>query len=211
MTADLTVVTPAIPERLGMLNQCCASVTAQTLPVRRHLIGVDHARAGIVSVVNALAEAVDTEWMVILADDDLLLKDFVAQMMPAARNPAGVVYSRPVAVGANWAPYRYTFSASDLRKANFIPATALIRTDLWRRLGGYDADAFPEDYDFWLRALDAGAFFRHVPEHNWVYRFHSGTAVAGGNRAAAEAQADPRVGSSRGDAEDEHRRDGVQG
>lgn len=206
--ADLTVVTPAIPTRLGFLQQNIISVRDQTVPVHRHVIGIDYARAGIVAQVNQLAAEVETEWMVILADDDLLLQPFTEQMMAHTKG-AQVVYSRPVSVGANWQPYRYEFSAEALRKYNFIPATALIRTDLWRRLGGY-RHVFPEDWDFWLRALDARAHFRHVPEHNWVYRFHQG-AIAGGNRLAEarEAAADP--GASGGDAEPEHRGDGVPG
>lgn len=193
MIADVTVVTPCIPERFGMLNQCIASVDAQLVKPKRHVIGIDYERVGCAALMNDLVAAVDTEWIVPLADDDLLMKHFVGEMVAHA-GTAAVTYSRPVAVGADWAPRRYEFSAPELRKENYIPSTALIRTDLWRKIGGYrtredpsehdfwskwrashnfNDDMFPDDWDFWLRALDSGAFFRHVPSRNWVYRFHT--------------------------------------
>jgi hypothetical protein len=199
--ADVTVVTPCIPERAflkgsgnGMLGDCIASVEAQLVKPRRHIIAIDYERVGCARMMNDLVQAVDTEWIVPLADDDLLLKGYIAEMVTAAGNSA-VTYSRPIAVGADWAPRRYDFSAVELRKENYIPSTALIRTEMWRKVGGYrsaqDAkgerffdewrmrsnfteDMFPDDWDFWLRCLDARGHFRHVPSRNWVYRMHPG-------------------------------------
>ena len=153
-----------------MLLQNVASVRANNVQPARHVIGIDWARTGVVKMVNSLCEAVDTEWILPLADDDLLMKNYIQEMVAAAAPAVDVIYSRPAVVGSDWAPYRYEFSAHALREQNFIPSTALIRTDLWRKLGGYSEHAFPEDWDFWLRALDAGAFFRHVPSVNWIYR-----------------------------------------
>jgi len=199
--ADVTVVTPCIPERAflkgsgnGMLGDCIASVESQMVKPRRHIIGIDYERVGCAVMMNDLVKAVDTEWIIPLADDDLLLKNYIAEMVTAA-GTAAVTYSRPIAVGADWAPRRYEFSAVELRKENYIPSTALIRTEMWRKVGGYrrtnepseapfwdkwraehnfTADMFPDDWDFWLRVLDRQGHFRHVPSRNWVYRMHPG-------------------------------------
>lgn len=191
--ADVTVVTPCIPERFGMLNQCIASVEAQLLKPKRHIVGIDYERVGCAMLMNDLVKAVDTEWIIPLADDDLLLKHYIGEMVLHA-GMADVTYSKCVVVGADWSPRRYEFSATELRKENYIPSTALIRTELWRKVGGYrrleDRDnpvesgffdrwrkksgflpeMFPDDWDFWLRALDDDAFFRYVPSRNWCYR-----------------------------------------
>jgi hypothetical protein len=44
-----------------------------------------------------------------------------------------------------------------------------VRVSLWRELGGY-RDVHNEDHDLWVRALDAGARFRCIPEVTWTYR-----------------------------------------
>ncbi len=55
-----------------------------------------------------------------------------------------------------------------------IPSFALIRRDLWDRLGGYnEALSREEDRDLWVKALDAGAVFKRVDAPTWVYRMHS--------------------------------------
>jgi glycosyltransferase involved in cell wall biosynthesis len=47
---------------------------------------------------------------------------------------------------------------------DLIPApTAVVRRDLFERLGGYDPDFTSEDYEFWMRALEAGARFYYDP------------------------------------------------
>jgi hypothetical protein len=65
------------------------------------------------------------------------------------------------------------FDAERLRQGNYIPATTLIRAELCAELGWRaDAQHGFEDWDFWLRALDAGASFACIPEVTWLYRFH---------------------------------------
>lgn len=56
-----------------------------------------------------------------------------------------------------------------------IPApTAVIRRDLFDRLGGFRTDLACEDYEFWMRALRAGAVFFHDPRPLARLRQHGG-------------------------------------
>ena len=63
--------------------------------------------------------------------------------------------------------------------------TALFRVEVFDRVGGYVDDGLPEDYAFWLKALEAGFVFAKVAEvlHDWrehparVTRTHSRYSV----------------------------------
>lgn len=182
----VTVVTPAVPTRLQpnedgevMFTTAMRSVAAQTVKPTAHLVKVDYAGVGLVKIRNSLVGQVETEWFVPLDDDDILQKPFLERHLAQSKG-ADIVYSRVYIHGSDWAPYRHTFDAKDLRKENYIPVTALIRTELWAALGGYrerEECGKTEDWDFWLRALDAGARFRHIPELLWIYRFHTGNLL----------------------------------
>ncbi|HLI32582.1 MAG TPA: glycosyltransferase [Solirubrobacteraceae bacterium] len=61
----------------------------------------------------------------------------------------------------------------DLFAANFICAsTTLVRRTLYEALGPFDERLRAEDYDFWLRALAAGAVFAYDPRVLVRYRCH---------------------------------------
>jgi glycosyltransferase involved in cell wall biosynthesis len=47
--------------------------------------------------------------------------------------------------------------------------SVMFRRELMERLGGYRAGDFPEDYELWLRWLDAGVEFARVPEELLVW------------------------------------------
>ncbi|HEY9077979.1 MAG TPA: glycosyltransferase [Anaerolineaceae bacterium] len=56
---------------------------------------------------------------------------------------------------------------------------SLYRKDLWMRLGGYNTSMRAyEDWDFWLKALEIGAKFKHISEPLYNYTIHE--SVQGG-------------------------------
>ena len=58
---------------------------------------------------------------------------------------------------------------------DLVPApTAVVRRSLWEELGGFREDLAAEDYEFWLRALKAGAVFFHDPRVLVRLRQHGG-------------------------------------
>jgi glycosyltransferase involved in cell wall biosynthesis len=187
VTDTVTVVTPALPTRPDLLAQNVASVAAQTVAPLEHLIHVDHARQGTGRVKNELCRAAGGRWIATLEDDDLALPNHLETLL-ANSDGADIVYSWCEVVGrSNFNPNR-GFDPDELRRGNFIPATALIRHGLVDRLGGWrDSADCPngwEDWDFWLRALDAGARFRCVETVTWRYVFHGGNKTLHGEAEA---------------------------
>lgn len=184
----ITVITASIPSRPGMLAECMASVASQTERPTQHLVGVDHLRIGSSGTRNSLLAGVRTEFTAVLDDDDLMLPHHLEALLRAGAD-ADVVYSLPAVEGRNgWSPSG-PFDADRLRRESYIPATALIRTEMLEDAGGWRDSAECsngwEDWDLWLRLLDAGARFAFVPEVTWRYRFHGGNKT---HRGEADAR-----------------------
>ena len=162
----VSVITPSIVERAAFLEECKASVEAQTLDGYEHVIMFDRHAEGCAVTVNRCANAAKGEWLLPLADDDLLLPGAISSLLGATCD-ADIVYSPPLVTGNEdrW----WFFQAPPV-----IPSFALIRADLWHQLGGYDETLnYEEDRDMWTKALDAGARFVRVDDPCWVYRQHS--------------------------------------
>lgn len=195
----IAVLTPSLPDRGELLAEAVASVRAQTHRPTVHAIAVDYDSDGIGALLNRLAGSTDAEWLARLDDDDLLEPNHL-EVLGSAADRADVVYSWcqvaprvadavvpdvPAVLGENrWVPNQ-EFDEARLRAGNYIPATTLVRRSLWAELGGWREDgwrfggeredpALTEDWEFWLRALDAGARFVCVPVVTWTYRYHGG-------------------------------------
>jgi cellulose synthase/poly-beta-1,6-N-acetylglucosamine synthase-like glycosyltransferase len=68
-----------------------------------------------------------------------------------------------------------------------IHPSVMFRRELVGRLGGYAAGAFPEDYELWLRWLDAGVRMEKLPETLLRWRDRPGRLSRRDPRYAAEA------------------------
>ena len=138
---------------------------AQTYRSIEHVIIHDKAGDGNSVTTNRCAEAATGEWLIPLADDDLLLPGCVEALMAASKD-ADVVYAPPLVTGNEdrW----WFFQAPPV-----IPSFGLIRKALWEAIGGYDEDAaYEEDRGFWTKALALEAVFVKVDYPCWVYRQH---------------------------------------
>jgi glycosyltransferase involved in cell wall biosynthesis len=174
----ISVLTPSLPERADMLAECCLSVRAQTLAKSQyhHLVEVDDERLGCSVTMNKLAARAPGEWLLPLADDDLLLPGALETLLAHA-GAGDIIYSPPLVTGNE---DRWWFFQSP----PVLPSCALISADLWREIGGYDqALKREEDRQMWIAALDLGARFVRVDEPTWVYRQWSG------NKSFAKAAA----------------------
>lgn len=169
--SSVAVLTPSLPERQSLLDQCRASVAAQTFSVE-HLVGVDEAREGPSAIRNRLAAASNTDWLLPLDDDDLMHDPDCVKLLLARSADADVVYPWCHVEGSDWSPNRL-FSAKALAGVNFIPVTALISRRMWEQVGGWRNAPFDEDWIFWRDCLQAGARFVCVPEVLWTYRIHA--------------------------------------
>jgi glycosyltransferase involved in cell wall biosynthesis len=164
---EFAVLTPSLPVRERLLEECRTSVAAQTVPAA-HLVGVDEKREGPAEIRNRLAASSPADWFLPLDDDDLIDPDFLEVLSPFLGG-ADVVYGWCRVEGKDdWTPNRL-FRPDPLLSYNFIPVTALVRAELWREVGGMRSEPV-EDWRFWQRCLGAGARFRCVEEVLWTYR-----------------------------------------
>jgi hypothetical protein len=63
----------------------------------------------------------------------------------------------------------------EMYAADLVPApTTVVRRELHQRLGRFDETLPSEDYEFWMRALRAGAIFFHDPRELARLRIHGG-------------------------------------
>lgn len=171
--ADVSVITPAIPERVStMLSSCIESVINQTLRPQAHLIGIDYNRVGAGAICNILSKNVKTKYIAFLADDDIFYPNHIQVLMNNV-GEADLIYSWCNVVGrGNWNPNSY-FDADRLSSGNYIPSTVMLRTDVFLELGGFDETPFiAEDWDMWLKMLRNNKSFKCVDEITWEYRFH---------------------------------------
>jgi glycosyltransferase involved in cell wall biosynthesis len=123
---------------------------------------------GQASARNAGVAAAQGEWLAFLDDDDLWSpRKLRAQLDTASMTGADFVYSRAVLVyedgsilASGWPPSSDDLSSA-LLESDVIPAGAsniLARTELVRRLGGFD-ERLPsaDDWELWIRLALAGS------------------------------------------------------
>ena len=177
----VSVITATIPERKGMLNECVRSVRSQTVAEWEHLILEDEEREGCSVIVNRMVARAKGEWLLPLADDDLILPACLSVLLSASEQ-ADVVYSPPLVWGL---PDPWWF----FQVPPAIPSTALVRKTVWVEHGGYDETAGrEEDRKLWTRMLEAGVrFVRADTEPTWVYRVHVGSKSMAGRPELAAA------------------------
>lgn len=158
-----------------MLAEAIQSVQAQTYRPRTHLIGVDSNNLGPGRIINQLCKTVETEWVSILADDDLYDPDYLEVLRRESKS-ADIVLAWPRYEGRNHDPYRGKWSVDRLRarKDTGMAGTFMFRHRLWVKLGWPIGIA--DDWQFLLNAADQGARFSPVYEEKWTYRWHGGNA-----------------------------------
>lgn len=165
----VSFITPTIPERASMLEELVESV-ARMSKVRgwrvEHLSFVDKEYEGCSRTMNRLARMAEGEWLVPIADDDLVLPWFLRDHAQASGD-ADVVYAPPFVTGPNSGGEEQFFADPPN-----IPAVALIRKSMWDTAGGYsEHHSQTEDLVLFSSALSHGARFVRVDRQSWVYRF----------------------------------------
>lgn len=163
MTADVTIVTATIPGREALLERAIASVRNQTLMPRAHVYKLDEKRAGGAVTKNSLMGIVNTEWVIILDDDDTFLPDHIETLWEQ-RDKADIIYSY-----ATGNPrYNRPFSVEGLMADSIVSHTAMFKTSMFNQLGGFKI-AQGYDYHLWKDAAEAGFTFLSIPKQTWHY------------------------------------------
>lgn len=170
---DVTVVTPSLPSRAGLLAEACASVAGQDALPAAHLIGVDHAGRGPAEIRSELVAAAHTKWVAFLDDDDLLDPCHLALLHRVGEQADADVVIPYCRFDGDPLPARYCNQAYDrqaLRERGIFPITVLVKTATVRRCGLFRPEDRYEDWALWNRVADWGGFFLVVPEVTWTYR-----------------------------------------
>jgi glycosyltransferase involved in cell wall biosynthesis len=167
---DITVAIPTIPGRRELLHRAIDSVRAQTHPTKIQ-VALDTNGEGAAATRNRALAQVDTEWVAFLDDDDELKPHHLKLCARhAVLTGADLVY--PGFDGEDdTGMFGVPFDALLLRRRNYIPVTVLVRTDLVRSGFTPHPDEYGnpcEDWGLWLKLLDAGARFSHLPQRTWI-------------------------------------------
>lgn len=207
---SVAVVIPTIPGREEMLERALSSVRAQTRRPDQVVVERDSLRTGADQARNRALERVRTDVIAWLDDDDSLRPHHLRacmRVLEQSRERPDLVYPVPalrggadptaVSVQGQWvSPWGVRFGPEQeahLRRfGSFIPMTHLVKTDLVRRIGGFQPGSFVttegigrryrgEDEDYLVRLLDAGATFEHLDARTWTWTVHSGNTGGRGS------------------------------
>lgn len=80
----------------------------------------------------------------------------------------------------------FSLSVDDLLDAPLIYGSAAFRREWFDRVGGFRAEYYNEDYDFWLRIMMAGAKHIYDPRPLALYRVTAGQKTENGVRMREE-------------------------
>lgn len=167
----VTVVTLTKGDRPTMLQECIWSVRDQLVHPRCHHIELDEG-AGFSATANLAVQCVQTEFFNFVDDDDLILPNHLQVMGEALdANPTVDIVHTFCEVKGRDITFNEPYQPGLVQLRPYIPSNLMMRTSLFRQLGGY-GEMFNPDWDFMKRAETYGAVFLTVPVITWVYRFH---------------------------------------
>lgn len=186
---DITVVTPSIPPRAqsgDLLDRAVASVKNQTLlPSGGHVVTLDVERAGAAKNRQRALDAVHTEWVAFLDDDDTFYPHHLETL-------AGIALSSGADYVWSWFDGNNPFPGHrgkpmNIHQPHHTTMTVLVKTDIAKAAGFYqDAplhkDWSGEDWQFELRCIEeirkkygdevAPSKFASTSEITWTYAVH---------------------------------------
>lgn len=131
---------------------------------------------------NAGVRAATGAWVSICSADDILLSQHLEVMAEAVnRHPASDIItcngyflkpdaSRELCYTGDFGDSERSWTLEELLERCFFSVGACYRREWHDRLGGYREDSYTEDYDFWLRAMAAGARHLYIPDALAVHR-----------------------------------------
>ena len=149
---------------------------------------INQPHVGIVQTANVGIELTRSEFMARIDADDLMHPERLAQQVSFLnQNPeVGVISSLVEVFSEDGVREGYRIyvdwlnaltTNEDIRREIFVESplpnpSVMIRTDLLRKLGGYEDHGWPEDYDLWLRMYLAGVVFEKIPKILLQWRDH---------------------------------------
>lgn len=135
---------------------------------------------GLGATRNAALRSIRTDWFIPLDADNMVRSSILGALLPRSGSPTtALVYGDAMRFGNEHG--RWRMGPTDivrLWEENHIDSCGLIRRDAWEKVGGY-AENCPglEDWDLWLRFLEAGLDLAYVPELVFDYRVRADSLV----------------------------------
>lgn len=127
-----------------------------------------------------VALTTDSEFIIFLDADDELHPNYIEEMLKGTsdiRVPAVHRYYEDGSIDTD----QKWYTPKDLMTGNYIVVGAMVRTELFKKLGGFHDYESLEDWDLWLRAEEAGATFEQVP--NATYKVHKRAGSRNSNKS----------------------------
>lgn len=131
--------------------------------------------------LNRLASVARGHYLLVLADDDLLERDslYNYKALAARNDPVDIVYSAkilfkaaPNAFFSKTMPHRWEFDT--FRSFNPVDGlTALVKAELWEKVGGMDPCQIYQDWAFWYECFNADAKAMVTTVPLWQNRIHA--------------------------------------
>lgn len=183
--SGVTAVIPTHPQRwVWSMTRALTSVAKQTLSVEAISIAVDTRREGAGPTRDRALAAVKTRWVAFLDSDDKWDPMHIEELITCAEaTGADVVYPECRVIHAQlgeiprthpaweeWGRPGKPFDANLLRQRSYLPVTSLVRTSLAQQSSFVPPDgSHYDDWGFYLRLLDLGAMFVHLPKITWTW------------------------------------------
>lgn len=177
-TVDVTAAIAAIPPRVGnLLSEAVSSVQAQTVTLHGGIsVALDCNHEGAARTRQRALDAVQTEWVAFLDDDDLWYPHHVETLLNLQHDTgADFLYS--------WFDGNNPFPMHRGRQFNptephHTTMNVMVRTRIAKEAGFLMPDGplhqdwMGEDWMFILRCMNISAKFAGTGEITWHYRLH---------------------------------------
>jgi glycosyltransferase involved in cell wall biosynthesis len=177
---DITVCVPHIPSRALMLQRAVRSIATQTQPPAAISVAIDINRQGAPATRQRALDAVSSDWVAFLDDDDYFFPIHLEHLYRhAMETGADFVYSWFEVPGGT-DPFPSTHFTNPFNPEDPIETTitTLVRTDLAKAVGFQALDRGQintgEDRFFTLGCLNEGAKISHLVERTWAWCHHTG-------------------------------------
>jgi glycosyltransferase involved in cell wall biosynthesis len=169
----IAVVTPSKPNRHELLQECIASVKAQTRPADIHAVEIDFNCIGPAKIRNKIVRELpdSIDWLAFLDDDDIMFPNHLEKLSAVAEN-ADVIYSPSQYVGVV-----HAIDFKKMRNCNHVAMTSLVRRSMFEKVGGF-VNRRLEDWELWKKIIAAGGRFVFLPEQTWEYRIQTDSRQA---------------------------------
>lgn len=157
---------------------------------------------GLGALRNAAIRSIEADWFIPLDADNRLRPTMLTNLLPtgAESSRAALVYGDSMRFGDEEGRWHMGPTDVDrLWRENHIDSCGLIRRTAWSAVSGYNEQLVgQEDWDLWLRFLEAGFDLVYVPKLTFDYRVRADSLVRERERMSFQQPTPLTLRSSRG-------------